>query len=547
MVAGQGAAGELSVKASVVILAWNGMAYLADCLNAVFAQDYLDFEVIVVDNGSTDGSADFVAAQYPQVRLIRNERNLGFAAGNNVGLRAATGDVLVLLNQDTEVRPGWLAALVEAVQDLTVGIAGCKLLYPDGTIQHAGGYLHGDRGATEHYGRHELDVGQYDIPRDVEFVTGAALALTRETWKCIGPLDEEFAPAYFEDTDWCFRAQAAGRRVVYWPAAVAVHKESASAQVTSWAHLATYNYGRLRFLFKHQPLAWLQERFYPAEAGGLRDLGGGSTLELTAERAAYARLLFALPGIVAFRAQELLPSESLWASLLSIVLSLRDVCGGGVALQDVREALEVAESKSVGARILAQEPESVMGQAYEDAVSDAEMADFALLVPPEIQPLTGMAQLQTQWKIEPQPFHSAAPVIGSAVAAFREAWNNVATRWYVQPLLEQQVAFNQAAVTSMTALSAQLTALRNATVTGLTELRDITTALRNTLTGQLTEIAITQVELMHIMQTMQQIIAGLQLESTQHTRELTILMQRLAYVEQCLAASAGESRQGDGL
>ena len=86
-------------KASVIILAWNGMGYLESCLDAVLAQDYPDFDVLVVDNGSTDGSPDFVAKQYPQVNLIRNENNLGYSAGNNIGLLRATGEVLVLLNR----------------------------------------------------------------------------------------------------------------------------------------------------------------------------------------------------------------------------------------------------------------------------------------------------------------------------------------------------------------------------------------------------------------------------------------------------------------
>ena len=178
------------MKASVIILTWNGLDYIAACLDAVLAQDYADFEIIVVDNASTDGTADFVAEHYPQVQLIRNERNLGFAAGNNIGMRAATGDVLALLNQDTEVRPGWLEALVEMAVKPDVGIAGCKLLYPDGTIQHAGGRIVDARGSARHIGRGEEDAGQYDAVQDVDFVTGAALALTRATLTRIGPLDE---------------------------------------------------------------------------------------------------------------------------------------------------------------------------------------------------------------------------------------------------------------------------------------------------------------------------------------------------------------------
>jgi GT2 family glycosyltransferase len=129
-------------KASVIILAWNGVDYLDPCLTAVLGQAFDHFEVIVVDNGSTDGSADLVAERFPAVRLICNRRNLGYAAGNNVGLRAAAGNVLVLLNQDTVVQPGWLAMLTEALQDPQVGFAGSKVLdYEGKTVLHAGGRL----------------------------------------------------------------------------------------------------------------------------------------------------------------------------------------------------------------------------------------------------------------------------------------------------------------------------------------------------------------------------------------------------------------------
>lgn len=130
---------------SAIVLSWNGKKYIADCLDALLAQDYAHLELLVVDNGSTDGTPELVAEQYPLVTLIRNGRNLGFAPGNNIGLRAATGDLLVLLNQDTRVQPGCLAALAATFADPSIGVAGCKLLYPDGTIQHAGGYLYGSR------------------------------------------------------------------------------------------------------------------------------------------------------------------------------------------------------------------------------------------------------------------------------------------------------------------------------------------------------------------------------------------------------------------
>lgn len=262
------------MKASVIVLAWNGMDYLEPCLNAVFAQDYPDFEVIVVDNGSTDGSADFVAERFPQARLIRNERNLGYAAGNNVGLRAATGDVLVLLNQDTEVRPGWLRALVEALDDPTVGIAGCKIFYADGvTLQHAGGYFEWPLGLSFHYGDKEQDHGQYDVVREVDYVTGAAMGLRRVALNTVGLLDEGFFPGYFEDTDLCYRARASGYKVVYIPQAVLIHHESASFTSAHVGKPYLVFRGRFRFIFKHFTPGQIVDEFIPCQIARLAEMG----------------------------------------------------------------------------------------------------------------------------------------------------------------------------------------------------------------------------------------------------------------------------------
>ena len=127
---------------SVVIPVWNGRHHLRNCLDALQDQGVPDLEIIAVDNGSADGSAGFVAEHYPQVQLIRNERNLGFAGGCNTGLREARGSILVLLNQDTVVQPGWLAAMVCPFEEKQVGVVGAKILEPDGsTLSHAGGYL----------------------------------------------------------------------------------------------------------------------------------------------------------------------------------------------------------------------------------------------------------------------------------------------------------------------------------------------------------------------------------------------------------------------
>ncbi len=495
--AAQGVARELGMKASVIILTWNGMAYLEACLNAVLAQVYPDFEVIVVDNASTDGSAELVTERYPQVRLIRNERNLGFAAGNNIGLRAAAGDVLVLLNQDTEVRPGWLAALVEAVQNPAIGIVGCKLLYPDGTIQHAGAYLDEVRGASEHYGRYELDTGQYDTPREVEFVTGAAVALTRATLSRVGELDEGFAPVYYEDVDWCYRVREAGLRVWYCPQAAAVHYESTSIQDINHAHRATAHYGRLRLLFKHHSLSWLRDTLTPAETTAAHN--ETHTPGLMALRDAYLRLILSMPDIVTFRKQLLGLSEAdfqaEWCALISVALRLRDACADEFLQRGLYEQIDSLESHAVGTRMLA--PAPVDAQPVEtDGTADL------------------WNKVQRDWQISEHPFRSDVPLFGKLIAGFRRMWNNVATRWYVLPMMQQQTDFNATLVQILNSLRVQL----------------------GELTGVKNEMAMTQLYILHTLRRVVALNEDRRREAAQDIREIDSLTRMLVELQQQLEA-----------
>jgi GT2 family glycosyltransferase len=287
------------MNASVIVLSWNGMAYLADCLDAVLSQEYPDFEVIVVDNASIDGSADFVEEQYPGLRLIRNDRNLGFAGGNNVGLQAATGDVLVLLNQDTVVQSGWLEALMEAFSEREVGVAGCKLLYPDGQIiQHAGGYFDWPIGLAYHYGCDEEDQGQYDQSRVVEYVTAAAMGIRRTVLEDVGYLDEDFFPGYFEDLDFCRRVQEAGYRVLYLPRATVIHYQSRSFSRTLRGKPYLVFRGRFRFIFKHYAPEQILDEFIPLQLSRLPQMGG---IELRALVLSCADALLMWPSVASRR------------------------------------------------------------------------------------------------------------------------------------------------------------------------------------------------------------------------------------------------------
>lgn len=393
-----GGAAEPSI--SVIILNWNGSGYLTNCLAAVHGQDYPAFDVTVVDNGSTDGSPELVAERFPSTRLLRNGRNLGFAAGNNAGLRAAGGDLIVLLNSDTEVQAGWLEALARAFDDPSVGIAGSKLLYPDGTIQHAGGFLYGPRGEADHLGRHAPD-GRFDLAADVEYVTGAALAIRRSVMDEIGLLDEGFGRAYYEDVDWCYRVRRAGYRTRYEPAARVLHHESVALEAASYELMQALSQGRIRFLLKHRSLDELLGSFRPAEAAWLASLG--RDVHLAAARQAYLAALLALPEICAYRGCG--PAEA--EQLIGLLGDLR-----------------TASLRAPG------EPNSTSGEAPARAARQAM-----------VEHLQEMAKHQV---LVEQPFRSRVPVLGPVIAAVRSLWNAISTKWYVRPLLQQQSAFNAA-------------------------------------------------------------------------------------------------------
>jgi GT2 family glycosyltransferase len=269
------------MKATVIVLSWNGAADLSACLDALLAQEGAAADLLVVDNGSTDDTVALVRGRYQTARLVENGRNLGFSAGMNVGIRllretSEPPDVVVLLNQDTIVAPDWLANILAPFeQDERVGAVGCKIYYPDGrTLQHAGAWLEPGRAIPRHYGYGELDEGQYDQPRDLEWVTGAALALRRSALDDVGLFDEGYSPAYIEDIDLCWRLRRAGYRVHYAPTATLRHGESRST-TDRVRLLALANRNRLRFVLKTFPTAKIWDEFFVAERARLALLTHG--------------------------------------------------------------------------------------------------------------------------------------------------------------------------------------------------------------------------------------------------------------------------------
>lgn len=214
-------------RVSVLIVNLNGQDYLPDCLRSIYAQDYTmdSVEVILADNGSTDGSLALVAEQFPQVKVIHSERNLGFAGGNNLAARHATGEYLALLNNDARADAGWLAALVRAVQSSPdVACAASKILSWDGrTIDFVGP-------AMNLYGRaFQIDEGlpagpgSYDEPRELLAPCGGAMLIRRDVFWQAGGFDADYV-AYFEDLDLGWRLWLYGYRVLFVPQAVVYHR-----------------------------------------------------------------------------------------------------------------------------------------------------------------------------------------------------------------------------------------------------------------------------------------------------------------------------------
>ncbi len=216
---------------SVVILNWNGLRWIEDCLRSLQASVFTDFETLVVDNGSTDGSADLVREKFGDaVRVVQLDENLGYGAGNNAGIAAARGETIALLNNDTEVDPRWLGEMVAALEkDEKIGMVASKVLsYDDRSVIDNVGHLLYPDGLNRGRGRLERDNGQYDAETEALFPSGCAALYRRAMLDDVGLFDEDFF-AYGDDADLGLRGRLAGWTCALAPAAVVYHRYSATA------------------------------------------------------------------------------------------------------------------------------------------------------------------------------------------------------------------------------------------------------------------------------------------------------------------------------
>jgi GT2 family glycosyltransferase len=210
---------------TVQIPNYNGIRYLKDCLDSVLATDYNDFDVIVIDNASTDGSVEFVKKNYPQIKLVENKKNYGFAAALNKNSDALRSEYIAFLNNDVVVESKWLGILVDYMEkSRVVAAANPKILFLQDRkkVNSAGGNCD-IYGVGWNRGNGEMDNGQYDKVEEVFYANGAALVIRKEAWLDVGKFDEDYF-LYGEDLDWCWRARLKGYKILYSPEAKIYHR-----------------------------------------------------------------------------------------------------------------------------------------------------------------------------------------------------------------------------------------------------------------------------------------------------------------------------------
>jgi hypothetical protein len=257
-------------KVFIIILTWNRLSDTLECLESVKKIVYPNYEIMVVDNGSTDKSAEAIAAKYPEITLIKNESNLGYAAGNNKGIEKALHmgcDYVFILNNDTTVDAACLDELVKTAEaDPRIGAAGSKIyLHQDpSVVWYAGGDICFREAISVTRGWFKRDHPSYDRPGEVSFITGCAMLAKRTAIEAVGLLDPEYV-SYLEDTDWCWRMAQKGFKLAYVPGGKVYHKVSQSFGSIPYNEKSMYLMGKnaVRFMKKYGTfIRWLKFIFF---------------------------------------------------------------------------------------------------------------------------------------------------------------------------------------------------------------------------------------------------------------------------------------------
>lgn len=218
------------VKVSIIIPVYNNYYYTKLCLQSIFNNtNGIEYEIIIADDNSTDKTIN-ISKEIKNITVIRNKQNLRFLKNCNNAARYAKGEYILFLNNDTQVQKDWLTHLLNTIEkDPSVGLVGSKLVYPDGTLQEAGGIVYADASAKNYGNGDDPDNLWYNYTKEVDYISGAAILLKKELWDSLNGFDETFAPAYYEDTDLAFQIRYnKGLKVIFVPRSVVIHFEGKS-------------------------------------------------------------------------------------------------------------------------------------------------------------------------------------------------------------------------------------------------------------------------------------------------------------------------------
>ncbi len=250
----------MTPRVFIIVLNWNRYRDTLECVNSLRKVAYTNYEIVIVDNGSTDGSEEILRKSFPDIKLIQTGENLGFAEGNNVGIRYALdngADYTLILNNDTAVDAGFITELVNAAEsDKAIGILSSKIYFYDrpDILWYAGAVLNLKTGKSVHRGYNEKDAGQYDAMRETDRACGCSMMISRKACEAVGLMDAEYF-CYGEEVDWSLRAKNAGYKVVFVPGSKVWHKiSSASGGAGTGFYLYYSVRNHLRLVKTHLPL-----------------------------------------------------------------------------------------------------------------------------------------------------------------------------------------------------------------------------------------------------------------------------------------------------
>ncbi len=251
---------------SIIIVNWNTRSIVCDCLRSIYQQGgEIDLEVIVIDNASTDGSVEMVKKDFPQVTLIENSQNRGFAAANNQGIAISKGRYVLLLNSDTIVLDNAIAKTVAfADSHPEAAVVGCRVLNPDRTLQPtcfmfpsilnmllSSTYLYKLFPKSKFFGRERMTWWDRSDVREVDVVTGCFMLVRQDAIKKVGSMDEQFF-IYGEETDWCYRFKQANWKILFAPGAEIIHLGGQSAKKRATTMVVQLRKSILQFMKKHR-------------------------------------------------------------------------------------------------------------------------------------------------------------------------------------------------------------------------------------------------------------------------------------------------------